>query len=380
MNNYGYNQGRPQNYGYGQAISPKQGGYKPKSNIGQNVSEKEKMEALAALKSLKSKMANAPKPSTANNYPNYNQSGPKPGVRSRLGPMNPNFGGGNMGAQDMMYNAQKPRAAPARGGFGGNRGVRQMGGMGMGNMGNMGNMGGGSDNRPIGGGMTEMDIEGSSEPTYPCPSCGRSFNSQALQRHQKICQKVFKKKRKAFNTANQRIAEPEQLSLMKQGQMEMKKNPKLNNKKTGAIPKWKLQSMQFRSMCNPNAANRIRKELGIPANPMPMPSKAGAGRGNKGQLKGSKFSGANNNMGGGFGSMGGMDMYGGGFSDAANDFTFCKFCGRSYNDEAYNKHLNGCKRRYEEAQIRNKINKKPTGKSNIAPSYGRGAAYGRKKK
>lgn len=333
-------------------------------------------------------MANAPKPSTANTYSNNNypnQKGPQAPPRSRLGPMNPNFGGGNLNGpgmkqSDTRYNAG-PRAAPRRGGYGGNK----MGGMNYGNMGGMGGYGGGIDNRPIGGGMTEMDIDGGSEPTYPCPSCGRSFNSQALQKHQKICQKVFKKKRKAFNTANQRIAEPEQLSLMRQGQMEMKKNPKLNNKKKGEIPKWKLQSMQFRSMCNPNAANRIRKELGIPAGP--MPGKAGMGMGrinNKAPVKGSKFGGASSNMGGGYGNMGGMggmDMYGGGFSDAANDFTFCKFCGRSYNDEAYNKHLNGCKRRYEEAQIRNKINKKPTGKSSIAPSYGgRGAAYGRKKK
>ena len=46
--------------------------------------------------------------------------------------------------------------------------------------------------------------------------CGRSFNQEALSRHQRICEKVFMKKRKQFNTQAQRIAEPEQKQLMKQ--------------------------------------------------------------------------------------------------------------------------------------------------------------------
>jgi hypothetical protein len=35
----------------------------------------------------------------------------------------------------------------------------------------------------------------------PCPDCGRKFNQQALQKHRKICKKVFVEKRKAFNVA-----------------------------------------------------------------------------------------------------------------------------------------------------------------------------------
>ena len=41
----------------------------------------------------------------------------------------------------------------------------------------------------------------------------------------KICEKVFLKKRKAFNTQKQCVNDPEQASLMKQGAIEEKRNP-----------------------------------------------------------------------------------------------------------------------------------------------------------
>ena len=108
-----------------------------------------------------------------------------------------------------------------------------------------------NDERPIGGGLTANQMPEENSPTSPCPHCRRSFNSQALTKHVKICEKVFLKKRKAFNTQKQRIQDSEQASLMKQGAMEQKRNPLLNNKKSGGIPKWKLQSMAFRAICNP---------------------------------------------------------------------------------------------------------------------------------
>ena len=40
---------------------------------------------------------------------------------------------------------------------------------------------------------------GEGEPTYPCPDCGRSFVQATLEKHIKICKKVFMKKRKAFD-------------------------------------------------------------------------------------------------------------------------------------------------------------------------------------
>ena len=71
---------------------------------------------------------------------------------------------------------------------------------------------------------------------------------------------------------------------------------------------------------------------------------------------------------------GGMDMGYGGYMPSAVplDYTHCDYCNRNYNEEAYNKHLNGCKRRYEEAQMRNKMAKKPQGKVPVKSNYGRG--------
>ena len=39
-----------------------------------------------------------------------------------------------------------------------------------------------------------------------CPTCGRKFNEKALEKHQKICVKVFQTKRKKFDMAEQRKA------------------------------------------------------------------------------------------------------------------------------------------------------------------------------
>lgn len=41
----------------------------------------------------------------------------------------------------------------------------------------------------------------------PCNTCGRKFNSAALEKHEKICQKVFIQKRKAFDMKDARKAD-----------------------------------------------------------------------------------------------------------------------------------------------------------------------------
>ena len=141
---------------------------------------------------------------------------------------------------------------------------------------------------------------------------------------------------------------------MKQGAMEEKRNPFLNNKKTGAIPKWKLQSMAFRAICHPGknpAPNQLmnnnNKTMGKKNNNMGM--------------------GMNNNMmGNGFG----MGMGGGFVSNAmAYDYKHCEYCNRNYNEEAYNKHLNFCKRRSENEKLKNKM-KKTTNNTGAKNHYG----------
>jgi hypothetical protein len=212
-----------------------------------------------------------------------------------------------------------------------------------------------NDERPIGGGLTEDQMPEEESPTSPCPHCGRNFNPNALSKHVKICEKVFMKKRKAFNTQKQRINDSEQASLMKQGAMEAKRNPLLNNKKNnGAIPKWKLQSMAFRAICNPGK------------NPAPNQMMMNNNRmNNKTMGKNSNRMGMNkNNMNYDDNSYG---MGGGGFVSNAMAYNYkhCEFCNRNYNEEAYNKHLNFCKRRYENEKIKNKGKKPNTNNNNI---------------
>ena len=332
------------------------------------------MEAEAALLSLKQKLANAPKKpvkqtqvknsgfnkNNINNMGyndfnmdynnNYNQNNPtykKPKTTVNTKKQAP-FGG-NMKSNNLKSGPKMNNNNRFGGGYGG----------------------GFEDNRPLGGGLTADQLEDVNEVLTPCPHCGRKFNEISYPKHVKSCVKVFQKKRKAFNTQKQRFVDSEQASLMKMGAMQAKKNPKLNKPK-GDIPKWKLQSMEFRAICNPNKANKIRKEMGFGNNIMMNNNKMGN------NLKGGKNIGKSMNpggygMGGGFGSgMGGMDM--GGYFPSATplDYTHCKYCGRNYNEEAYNKHLNGCKRRYEEAQMREKLNKKPLAKTQIKNSYGKG--------
>jgi hypothetical protein len=52
-------------------------------------------------------------------------------------------------------------------------------------------------NSGMGGGIGGMDA--GPQNLQQCHSCGRSFNEVALQKHSKICKKVFVNKRKEFN-------------------------------------------------------------------------------------------------------------------------------------------------------------------------------------
>lgn len=42
-----------------------------------------------------------------------------------------------------------------------------------------------------------------------CPTCERKFNEEALQKHMKICKKVFVQKRKVFDSKKHRQIEDE---------------------------------------------------------------------------------------------------------------------------------------------------------------------------
>ena len=312
-------------------------GYKPKAQP----TQKELSEAQNALKSLKMKMAAAPKKPAPKPQSNNNRFVPtfdieeqmmNQGMGMNYGGQMGGYGGGYGGQMNNMYGGNtgnmrsvpqkavnKPAAKkPVNNNFGGGFNNNFKGGYSGGGM---------MDNRPIGGGMDMGMNPEEGEPTSPCPHCGRSFVATALAKHTKICQKVFQKKRKAFNTQKQRMIDGEHASLMKQGQMMEKKNAKLNPKNKGGIPKWKLQSMEFRQICRGGEPPKIGKG-GL------------SSKGGKGNIQQSYTP-----------------------SVITDSFIPCKFCNRRYNDEADHKHLPGCERRYKEAQMINKLQKKPAGNS-----------------
>lgn len=105
--------------------------------------------------------------------------------------------------------------------------------------------------------------------------CERKFKKETLEKHEKICQKVFLEKRKVFDSANQRHLEeevkmsikPKQTSKVStQANNQITSKPKNEPKEAekggdkGAMPKWKLQSLQLRSGLKRATQKELTKE------------------------------------------------------------------------------------------------------------------------
>ncbi|CAD8193454.1 unnamed protein product [Paramecium octaurelia] len=84
-----------------------------------------------------------------------------------------------------------------------------------------------------------------------CPEgCGRRFKENALDKHIKVCKKVFQSKRKEFNSKAHRQVNQEQAKLEKQGLVKDKIIEKKKQMAQNGDPKWKKQSEAFRQMIN----------------------------------------------------------------------------------------------------------------------------------
>lgn len=89
----------------------------------------------------------------------------------------------------------------------------------------------------------------------PCPSCNRKFNPEALNKHKKVCQKVFLTKAKKFNMQNQRIIDNDHKQILTEQKKEERKFGGLKNnksKRTAGLPgakkgKWLNKSEAFRN-------------------------------------------------------------------------------------------------------------------------------------
>ncbi|XP_033110497.1 zinc finger C2HC domain-containing protein 1A-like [Anneissia japonica] len=117
-----------------------------------------------------------------------------------------------------------------------------------------------------------MDFEafsgGSTNDLRSCPSCGRSFNPESLQKHERICRKLQGKTRKVFNSGKQRARDSDvpMDKIIKSKPVEKKKtNPiKMTN--------WREKHLDFiNSIRSARQVDRALK-TGGPLPPPPPPS------------------------------------------------------------------------------------------------------------
>jgi len=101
--------------------------------------------------------------------------------------------------------------------------------------------------------------ETSTGPLVQCEDCGRSFNQESIDRHRKICKKVFQQKRKKFDSAANRLGQLENAGQLinnakriEQEAERVREEAARGNDKEEApqqqkpLKKWEIQSLQFR--------------------------------------------------------------------------------------------------------------------------------------
>lgn len=103
-------------------------------------------------------------------------------------------------------------------------------------------------------GMGMVPERADTGPLVPCELCGRSFNPESIDKHRKICKKVFQTKRKTFQTTAKRLGDlydPHDLAAnvrnIEKEQAKAKSAPSKDKKGKGGMPKWKQQSLAFRA-------------------------------------------------------------------------------------------------------------------------------------
>ena len=160
-----------------------------------------------------------------------------------------------------------------------------------------------------------------------CGGCGRKFKPDSLQKHKKICKKVFQSKRKKFDMKNKRIIDGEHLEIIKNAEFSEKKNknkaltPAEIKKKANKVKfqinqeKWKKQSEEFR---------RMLKGGNAPDNNVVVANVAGNG------LITNKIEPS--------------------YDDGLEH---CGMCNRRYNPDAFKKHLPHCEKKKKESLIKN---------------------------
>lgn len=144
---------------------------------------------------------------------------------------------------------------------------------------------------------------------YPCPEkCGRKFSKENLVKHKKVCKKVFQTKRKTFDASKQR-QDDEMLEFNRKQKRKKGGKKEPVKRKFKGMAKWKLESKKLR--------NAIR--LGRGAGPEIDKD------------------------------MREVEEY------EQEQMTTCKFCNRTFNDKAAQRHITFCERKFKQ----NKFKERP---------------------
>lgn len=150
-----------------------------------------------------------------------------------------------------------------------------------------------------------LDEYGEAEKTAPCHLCGRTFNLKALQRHMKICEKVFVKKRKQFDMAAQRRPEGEENNApVGRRRGGAKAKAKAASAAEPPENKWRKKSEAFRDAMRAARQAQAHIAAGKPLSELPPPPPTAA---------------------------------------EMDDRIQCPHCGRRFCEEAANKHIPKCK-------------------------------------
>lgn len=174
-------------------------------------------------------------------------------------------------------------------------------------------------------GEEEAAYDPNNDDRIECPTCGRKFVEEALVKHQKVCKKVFVQKRKVFDIKKVRqeqiLAEAREAggpigdtyssygAKPKAGAAASKKNERAigGTGAAGNKNKWKMQSEMFR--------NAMKAARGADAGGSVGNAQAAAAQQAMEQL---------------------------------DDRTECKWCNRKFNEQAADRHIPLCEKKYKE--------------------------------
>lgn len=167
----------------------------------------------------------------------------------------------------------------------------------------------------------EYEVEDDTEEKSQCPDCGRSFKPKAFLKHIKICKKVFMKKRKAFDSKKMRVVCNEQEELLRNQKKD--KGKKNTASKPTKNSNWKAQSEMFRQAMRANAGDTGNNFEVLVKDP-----------GSTNQFGGKDVQRQNTTTNT--------------IKSIPSGLTHCSLCNRSYNDNAYTKHLPHCEKKSKE--------------------------------